>query len=126
MLLNDKKFKDAEEYYRKALAIQDKLVADFSDQPSYREDLARSHFKLGRLLKETGKAGDAMDHCYKGIALLEKLVLDLPGKQENELALGRVYELLATIKLEMEKPGESIPWFDKAIETIVPVREANP
>jgi adenine-specific DNA-methyltransferase len=126
LLLNEKKYKDAEGLYRQALAIQEKLVVDYSDLPSCRQNLAHFYFKLAGLLKKTDKVEEAKDNCYRGIALLEKLVLDLPGTQDHELNLGRVYELLATIKLETEQPGESIVWFDKAIETLGPLVQTNP
>ena len=38
---------EAEEQYRQALAIQEKLAADFPAVPDYRQDLARSHNNLG-------------------------------------------------------------------------------
>jgi serine/threonine protein kinase len=126
LLLNEKKYKDAEVLYRQALAIQGKLVVEFPDLPSCRQNLAHFYFKLAGLLKKTGKVEEAKDNCYRGIALLEKLVLDLPGTQDHELSLGRVYELLATIKLETEQPGESIVWFDKAIETLGLLVQTNP
>ena len=49
------KEEEAEEQYRKALAIREKLAADFPAVPDYRQDLAASHNSLGILLADCGK-----------------------------------------------------------------------
>ena len=69
---------EAQEQYRKALAIQERLVADFPAVPEYRQSLARSHHNLGVLLKEMGKRPEAEERYRKVLAVREELVVDFP------------------------------------------------
>ena len=70
---------EAEEQYRKALAIQEKLAADFPAVPEYRQDLARSHNNLGILLADLGKRPEAEEQYRKALAIQEKLAADFPA-----------------------------------------------
>jgi len=48
---------EAEEEYRKALAIQERLASDFPNVPAYGQDLARTYNNLGCL---AGKVGETL------------------------------------------------------------------
>jgi len=59
LLKNQGKGADAEEQFKKGLALREKLAADFPAVPDYRRDLAGSHHNLGVLLADLGKRAEA-------------------------------------------------------------------
>ncbi len=80
---------EADEQHRKALAVREKLVADFPAVPVYRRELAQSHNNLGLLLAELGKGPEAEEHVRRAQAIQEKLVADFPAvpRYRQDLAL---------------------------------------
>src|SRR5262249_47726674 len=72
--------------FRRALALQEKLVADLPPVPAYRRDLAGSQSNFGKLLSDGRKGEDALPWFDRAIALLKPLV-----EAEPRLAVERQY-----------------------------------
>jgi tetratricopeptide (TPR) repeat protein len=70
---------DAEQHYRKAMTLQEKLASDFPAVPEYRRELATSHNNLGIVLKNLGKSAEAEQQYRQALALQEKLASDFPA-----------------------------------------------
>jgi tetratricopeptide (TPR) repeat protein/tRNA A-37 threonylcarbamoyl transferase component Bud32 len=85
-----KKWTEAEEQYRKALAIREKLVADFPTDPEYLAYLAQSHSNLGVLLDQVHKAGTE-EQYDKALAIREKLAADAPNDLAKRAELAHIY-----------------------------------
>jgi tetratricopeptide (TPR) repeat protein len=89
---------DAEAAYRAALAIQERLAAEFPAVPGYRSDMADSHHSLGLLLAGLGKRAEAEAAYRAALALFEKLASEHPdvpdyrtGQDRTSLALGGLW-----------------------------------
>ncbi len=69
---------DAEKAYDRALAVEEKLVADYPTVPDYQYDLAASYTNRGVLLQTDNRLAEAEKQYAKALPLLEKLAADHP------------------------------------------------
>ena len=86
-----KQHAEAETVLRRALALQEELVASFPHIPTYRQELASIHNNLGLLLMHTGTAQAAEGSLHRAIQLREGLVADfpeMPDYRQNSRSLG--------------------------------------
>lgn len=72
------KLAEAEEAYRKALAVQEKLVQEFPAARAYRHDLAGTCSRLGALYRRTGRLADAERMLRQALVHLERLSAEAP------------------------------------------------
>ena len=100
----------ADEGYRKALAIQEKLVAESPTRPEYSRDTASSYNELGNLLVGIGKLRES-EASIKALTIQEKLLRDFPETQRVRKALGETLSNVAllnaiTSRQQPEKKSE--------------------
>jgi serine/threonine protein kinase/tetratricopeptide (TPR) repeat protein len=101
-LLTDlEKLPEAEEQYRKALAIQEKLAADFPTEQAYAQDLSTSRSNLGTLLVKLGKRPEAEEQFRKSLAIRDKLAADYPTVPRHRQYLAASHLNLGTLLGEM-------------------------
>jgi tetratricopeptide (TPR) repeat protein len=112
--------------YEQAVALQEKLAADFPAVPDYRRELAQSHTNLGLLLADLGKRAEAEQQYRQGLALREKLVADFPAVPDYRRDLGGSCCNFGHLVRDGGRAGDSLIWFDKAIATLAPVHQAEP
>jgi serine/threonine protein kinase len=105
----------AEEHYRKALAIWAKLVADFPTVPEYRNDLGTSHINLGRLLADQGRRSEAENEYRKNLVLQEKLAAEYPAVPERRRRLGIAHNNLGSVLADLQKRSEADAEYHKAL-----------
>ena len=117
---------EAEGQYREGLALREKLVADFPAVPAYRQDLADSHTYLGVLFTGLGKRAEAEEQHRRGLAVREELVADFPAVPEYRVNLGGSCCNFGALMRNGGKPADSLAWFRKAIDTLLPVHEKQP
>src|SRR5262249_47968655 len=81
-------YKDAEAAYRDAVAQQQQLVADFPTRPTFQQELANSHARLGDVLSVTNHPEEAEAAFRAAVGLWKQLVADFPTRPEfrQELA----------------------------------------
>jgi tetratricopeptide (TPR) repeat protein len=83
MLLNDTgKKEEAEEAYRAALAIRQKLVAEFPKRSEFRPGLAMSYNNLGSLLRGTNRLEEAESFYREALAIRKKLAAEFPNRPQ--------------------------------------------
>jgi eukaryotic-like serine/threonine-protein kinase len=116
---------EAEYQYRQALTIKERLAADFPTVPEYRQGLATSHMNLGNLLKNLGNRPEAEQQYRAGLAIQEQLAADFPAMEDYQVTLAGSYCNLGNLVREGAQPGESLPWYDKAIRTLLPICEKD-
>jgi tetratricopeptide (TPR) repeat protein len=116
---------EAEQRYRQALALQEKLAADFPAVPQYRQDLASSHDNLGLLLASLGKRPEAEQEYRQALALREKLAADFPAVPAYQVELGGNYCNFGHLIREGGRASDSLVWFAKAIRTLTAVYEQD-
>jgi hypothetical protein len=85
---------DAEKEHRLALAIREKLAADFPAVPEYRKELAITHHSLGIVLYAQPKLAEAVEQHRQEVAIWEKLAADFPAVPEYREGLARAHHML--------------------------------
>jgi tetratricopeptide (TPR) repeat protein len=65
--------------YRRALAIQEKLCAEYTGAPRHRQDLAVTYHNLGRLFGERGRRPEAEDAYRTALAIRTELGAAFPA-----------------------------------------------
>jgi non-specific serine/threonine protein kinase/serine/threonine-protein kinase len=84
----------------------------------FRHSLAAAFGNLGgveMLLEDLGASAEAYE---REIQLREPLVLDHPAVLDYRLKLASTYTNLGELAVREERYDDSLPWFDKAIETL--------
>jgi tetratricopeptide (TPR) repeat protein len=76
----------ADEQYRKALAIHEKLAADFPAVPEFEVELGGSYCNFGGLVRDRGRASESLDSFDRAIRTLTTVY-----EQDRRLALARRY-----------------------------------
>jgi tetratricopeptide (TPR) repeat protein len=93
--------------YEQAVALQEKLAADFPAVPDYRRELAQSHTNLGLLLADLGKRAEAEQQYRQGLALREKLVADFPAVPDYRRELAQSHNNLGVLLAGLGKRAEA-------------------
>jgi tetratricopeptide (TPR) repeat protein len=85
----------AEGGYRRAVEIQETLVAQLPKAPEYREDLANSYSRLTILLHDTGRLAEAGRTISRCLELFEGLVAEFPNDPLYRRNVANTYNLQA-------------------------------
>jgi serine/threonine protein kinase len=113
--------RQAEEAYRQALDLQEKLAADLPNVATYRRELADSHNNLGLLLERTGRLPDAEKEYRQALKLCERLVAEGPSANARETAaiarmnLGNVLELTGRTRQAEEAYRQALAEQEKLV-----------
>jgi tetratricopeptide (TPR) repeat protein len=105
----------ARDHFQKAVAVQEKLVAEFPRVLAYREDLAGSHNNLGNLLAALGQHTDAREHYRLGSALLEQLAAECPTVPAYRNSLAGGYYNLANLLRDLKQGADAREPYQKAL-----------
>lgn len=108
----------AESAFRAALAIQDKLVADFPTVPDFRADLAISYGNLGSLLHGLGHNDQAVSACRTAMIIWEKLVAEFPGVLDYVVGLGGMYGTFGDVISDRDGVGAALEWYRKGFQVL--------
>jgi len=111
--------KEAEQHFRQAVAVCDKLRNDFPEAAHDRWVEAHGHLWLGAFLYETQRYPEAETRLRHALALREQLVAQSPGNRrlEADLALPRLY--LSRTLLKIGKPNEA----EQVCRHAIPIQE---
>ena len=119
-------FTAAENDFRRALELLEKLVAEFPTVPRHREVLAKVCNSLGMLEKDTGRVEEAETHLRRQVPLARRLAEDFPARPEYRTILGRALSNLGIALFESGRSAESEPILREAIELNTPIMERSP
>jgi serine/threonine-protein kinase len=100
---------DAEAAYRAALALRERLAADFPAVPEYRRDLATSHNNLGNLLRGRGQAGAAEAAFRAALAAQERLADAVASRRMRRWPEGRTEPRPAFFLVSRQSTGRVGP-----------------
>jgi serine/threonine protein kinase/tetratricopeptide (TPR) repeat protein len=109
---------DAEQAYRDALAVKQKLADTFPSVPRYRRDLARSFSNLGVVLWDLGRPEEAQEAYQKAIGLYERLAADFPAAPAYAIDLAGTYMNLGRLMGDKGQLEQALPWLTKSIEIL--------
>ncbi len=116
---------EAEEQYRKALAIQEKLAVRLPRRAGVPPGSGPQPQQPGDSAGRPGKRPEAEEQYRKALAIQEKLVADFPAVPEYRVDLGGSYCNFGILVRDSGQPGESLEWFEKAIRTLTAVYEQD-
>ena len=105
----------AAEQFRKGLAIQEKLAAEFPAVPDYRRNLAGSHNNLGTLLTGLGQRAAAEEQYRKGLAIREKLAADFPAVPDYRQDLAGSHNSLGNLLAGLGQGAAAAEQYRKAL-----------
>ncbi|MFO0925647.1 MAG: serine/threonine-protein kinase [Gemmataceae bacterium] len=123
--------KQAEDCYQQARTLLEALVRDYPDVSDYQMDLARACNNLGVLLRRPGQTAESVRLHRRALELLEGLVGKNANVPDYRVALaGTCLDLGHTLRDAPPGPevgpAEALPWYDRAIKEVTPVRAADP
>jgi tetratricopeptide (TPR) repeat protein len=110
-----KKRAEAEAAYRQALALQERLTADFPAVPAYRLELASSYNSLGVLLRDLRKWAAAESACRQALALRERLAADFPAMPLYRQELASSHNNLGMLLAALGKRAEAEAAYRQAL-----------
>jgi serine/threonine protein kinase len=106
---------EAEGEFRKDVATQEKLVADFPNDSKNRQSLAWSHSNLGNLLAGLGRLAEAEAEYRAAMAIQEKLAAESPHVPGLRQDLGRTHTSLGNVLGDMGKGSQSEAEYAKSL-----------
>ncbi|MYV55432.1 tetratricopeptide repeat protein [Streptomyces sp. SID3212] len=99
---------EAEDWFRRSLAVKEKLVDPPGLAISYRDlGLATSYHHLGSLARDRGRLTEAEDWCRRSLAIGERLN-NLPGMASN-------YHQLGIVAQDRGRLTEAEGWYRKSV-----------
>jgi tetratricopeptide (TPR) repeat protein/tRNA A-37 threonylcarbamoyl transferase component Bud32 len=106
---------DARKAYNQAVALLEKLVADFPNVSEYRGDLATAYTQQGTLLRRT-ESPDAAEKAYRqALNLRQRLAADSPQNPLYREKLALTYNNLALALLISNRGQEAAEAFRQAL-----------
>jgi tetratricopeptide (TPR) repeat protein len=108
---------EAEFTLRQAVALYEKLLADYPHDPWFRSQLAYTCSLLGGLLRSTGRAQEGEQASRQAVATQEALAADFPDKTAHRSALFTFLGELAANLLQQGKHDEAAKVAEKIAET---------
>jgi tetratricopeptide (TPR) repeat protein len=101
--------------YLRAIALQEKLSAEYPGVPAYRQDLEASHTNRGHFLRETRQPAKAEGAFRHALALAKQLAADFPGVPAHRKELADRHFNLGTLLSEVGRPGEAEKCYAEAL-----------
>jgi serine/threonine-protein kinase len=92
--------REAEEAFRAAIELRQRLADDFPGQPEHRRALAECHRLLGHLLHETGQPRQAEQEFRAARDLYQRLAADFPGESDHRRDLAASHGGLGAVLAE--------------------------
>jgi serine/threonine protein kinase/Tfp pilus assembly protein PilF len=114
-------FAEAETHLRAALAIWERVRAEYPDTPANGIELARLHHWMGFLFQQTSRPAEAEREYRQALALLETARAAGPATPLVIERIAHTKSYLAELKREEGKPGEAEPILREVIALIEPL-----
>ena len=106
---------DAEQEYRQALALEEKLVADEPANPDCRRDLAYSDFGFADFLRYNKRTSEVEDFDRRALGLFEKLGDEFPARDNDRLEVGHALWRLGETNWNLGRPDETEKYLRRSL-----------
>jgi eukaryotic-like serine/threonine-protein kinase len=126
MVFAEGKGSEAEEDFRKSLALWKEVVKRKPDDALFQEGLAEGHERLGMTVRSRGKTTEAERELREAIALRQKLVDEHPSGTGFRSGLCQTACNLGFFLLEIERAPEGEVEIRKALELARKLVDENP
>jgi tetratricopeptide (TPR) repeat protein len=117
--------KEAEEQFRKSIALRRELVPELPADHEIRDHLAGDHEALSRLLMKRGERKEGEAQLRLALAVREKLVADVPEVAVYQTRLGGVASNFGRYLFNAGRLEESLTWLDLAVRTLTASHERD-
>jgi tetratricopeptide (TPR) repeat protein len=97
------------------LAIQHSLATEFPTRPELRQDLARSRYNFGNLLRAEGRLEDAEASYRAALAIYEPLAVDFPTRHKFRQDLADCYNALGKLHHDAGRLADAEVVFSAAL-----------
>jgi tetratricopeptide (TPR) repeat protein len=115
---------DAEAQYRAAVVLCEALESTAT--AAALGSLAENRVSLALLLQTTGRPKESAAEYAAAQTVLAKLVADHPNQPRYAVSLASCYVNRALLARAAERPEGALPWCDKALTVLGPVRARVP
>jgi tetratricopeptide (TPR) repeat protein len=105
---------EAEAHYRQAVALGERLVADFPRVPAYAVSLGGSYCNFGLVLTEGGQPAQALEWYAQAIRVLQQALDRTPDVRAREF-LRKSHANRAVALGRIGRHAEAVPDWDRAI-----------
>jgi len=106
---------EAEASARQAVAIAEKLAADFPTIAAYRHDLATYHTAMSDLFRNQQRQAEAEAAVRQALRLRQELIGSQPAYLPNRNRLAVTYQALGTVLWDQQKWAEAEDAFRQAV-----------
>ncbi|MFL5241139.1 MAG: protein kinase domain-containing protein [Gemmataceae bacterium] len=117
---------EAELHYRAALDLQDSLVATDAMDANYRKDLARSHYNLGIIERETDRLAQAREDYDQAVELLTQLHGSRLAERNCQEDLARALVNRGILHRQDGRPDEAEKDYGNAIGLLTRLHDEIP
>jgi tetratricopeptide (TPR) repeat protein len=107
----------AEQALREALAMDQKLAAEFPDRPAYRRELANCRCDLGALLTDKSRQ-EAEAMLRQALQMQRRLLAEYPKESDYRMDLGGAYQKLGVLLGNSGRLAEAEQPFRRAVEVL--------
>ena len=115
-----------EECLRQAIAIHQRLAAEFPKLPAYRRELALTLNSLALLAYENNRGREANDAIDRARELLERLVAADPDEPGSRLGLARTYNAIGLMRSYEGRPRDEEAAYRKALSLMTEAGARSP
>jgi serine/threonine-protein kinase len=119
-------FRQAEEAFRSALALAEKLSAESPNNSDYENMVAGCYLGLGMVLQAAGRLPEAEAALQKGQAMFKRLAARYPAVMLQGRALGMGQTVLAEFYRATNQPDKAVPAYEEALQTLKTIGDKNP
>jgi tetratricopeptide (TPR) repeat protein len=119
-------FTEAQEVYRKALAIREQLTRSVPGNLDYEHDLATTLRRLSSTLTFTGQKAAAEAAIDRATNLLDQLVRQHKKDTRIEISYAETSGIKALMLREDGKLNDSLDWYTRAVQLLESVLDREP
>ena len=106
----------AEEVYRQAAEILERLDRDHAGALDLAEELGTTYVNLAAQLAKRNKFPEALDYFGKGLARLDPLYDKVKGREDLRTMLRVTHKTRALLLAQLGRQAESVPDWDRILE----------
>ncbi len=119
-------FKPATDDYTAAIALLEKLVAQYPTVPRHREVLAKAYNSLALIKGDLGQPSESEAFLRKELPLVDRLTQDYPDRPEYQRELARTLMNLGNLVMSDSQNNEAKGVLTRALEINRKIHTAHP
>jgi tetratricopeptide (TPR) repeat protein len=115
--LERQRFADAEPHARQAVAIYERLVAQWPRNTGYAADLLGAQTNLANLYQATKRPDEATAVYTRALAVAERLIGEQPDNPHHATALAALCINRGNLDKDGGRPRDALAWYERSIRS---------